>query len=56
MATAASLPEELAPRRLARRLLAVLVLLAAVILIALLAPGLGQVRDVLSTAAAPLPR
>jgi len=46
----APLPEELAPRRLARRFVAVLALLAALILIALLAPGLGQVRDVLAGA------
>ena len=46
----APLPEELAPRRLARRFVAVLALLAALILIALLAPGLGQVRDVLARA------
>jgi uncharacterized protein (TIRG00374 family) len=46
----ASLPEELAPRRLARRLVAVLALLVALILIALLAPGLDQVRDVLARA------
>jgi uncharacterized protein (TIRG00374 family) len=48
--SAAPLPEEFAPRRLARRLVAVLLLLAALILVALLAPGLGQVRDVLEGA------
>jgi uncharacterized membrane protein YbhN (UPF0104 family) len=47
---AAPLPDELAPRRLLRRFVAVLALLAALVLIALLAPGLGQVRDVLSEA------
>jgi uncharacterized protein (TIRG00374 family) len=46
----APLPAELAPRRLARRLLAVVALLAALILVALLAPGLGQVRKVLGGA------
>jgi uncharacterized protein (TIRG00374 family) len=46
----APLPEELAPRRLARHFAAVVALLAALILIALLAPGLGQVRDVLARA------
>ena len=46
----APLPEELAPRRLARRFVAVLALLAALVLVALLAPGLGQVRDVLARA------
>jgi uncharacterized protein (TIRG00374 family) len=45
--SAAPLPDELEPRRLARRLLAVVALLAVLILVALLAPGLGQVRDVL---------
>jgi uncharacterized membrane protein YbhN (UPF0104 family) len=39
------LPPELAPRRLLRRLLAVLVLLAVIVLVALLAPGLGDVRE-----------
>ncbi|HKG63251.1 MAG TPA: flippase-like domain-containing protein [Solirubrobacteraceae bacterium] len=51
MATHTPLPDELAPRRLARRLVAVLALLTALVLAALLAPGLGQVRDVLSRAA-----
>jgi uncharacterized membrane protein YbhN (UPF0104 family) len=45
---AAPLPEELAPRRLLRRLLAVLALLGALVLVALLAPGLGAVRELLS--------
>ncbi len=44
------LPEELAPRRLARRLLWVLALLSVLVLAALLAPGLGEVRDHLSGA------
>jgi len=47
---AAPLPDELEPRRLARRFVAVLALLAALVLVALLAPGLGQVRDVLAEA------
>ena len=45
-----SLPDELAPRRLARRLLWAGVLLAVVVLVALLAPGLGEVRDRLADA------
>jgi uncharacterized membrane protein YbhN (UPF0104 family) len=45
-----SLPEELAPRHLARRLLAVVALLGALVLVALLAPGLGEVREILSRA------
>ena len=51
MASTEPLPDELAPRRLARRLVAVLALLAALVLAALFAPGLGQVREVLSRAA-----
>jgi uncharacterized protein (TIRG00374 family) len=47
---AAPLPDEFTPRKLLRRLLAVLALLAALILVALLAPGLRQVRDVLGEA------
>jgi uncharacterized protein (TIRG00374 family) len=38
------LPDELAPRRLARQFVQVVVLLVVVVLIALLAPGLGEVR------------
>jgi uncharacterized protein (TIRG00374 family) len=45
-----SLPEELAPRRLLRRFLVVLALLVALVLVALLAPGLGEVRDMLARA------
>jgi uncharacterized protein (TIRG00374 family) len=45
-----SLPEELAPRRLLRRLLQAAALLAVVVLVALLAPGLGEVRERLSDA------
>jgi uncharacterized protein (TIRG00374 family) len=45
-----SLPDELAPRRLARRLLQAGALLAIVVLVALLAPGLGEVRDRLADA------
>jgi uncharacterized protein (TIRG00374 family) len=51
VATHTPLPDELAPRRLARRLVAVLALLTALVLAALLAPGLAEVRDVLSRAA-----
>jgi uncharacterized protein (TIRG00374 family) len=40
----AAMPEELQPRRLLRRLLQVLALLAVLVLVALLAPGLGEVR------------
>jgi uncharacterized protein (TIRG00374 family) len=42
------LPAELAPRRLLRRLLGVLALLVALVLVALLAPGLGDVRETLT--------
>jgi uncharacterized protein (TIRG00374 family) len=42
---AEGLPAELAPRRLLRRLLQVVALLAALVLVALLAPGLGEVRE-----------
>ena len=45
-----SLPDELAPRRIARRLLQAGALLVVVVLVALLAPGLGEVRDKLSEA------
>jgi uncharacterized membrane protein YbhN (UPF0104 family) len=45
-----ALPEELAPRRLLRRLLQAAALLAVVVLVALLAPGLGEVRDRLADA------
>jgi uncharacterized membrane protein YbhN (UPF0104 family) len=47
---AESLPEELAPRRLLRRLLQAAALLVVVVLVALLAPGLGEVRDRLAEA------
>jgi uncharacterized membrane protein YbhN (UPF0104 family) len=47
---AESLPEELAPRRLLRRLLQAAALLVVVLLVALLAPGLGEVRDRLEEA------
>src|SRR6266545_4140997 len=40
----AALPDELAPRRLLRRLIQVVALLALLVLVALLAPGLGEVR------------
>jgi uncharacterized membrane protein YbhN (UPF0104 family) len=46
-----ALPAELAPRRLLRRLLQVVALLAVIVLVALLAPGLGAVRDRLAEAA-----
>src|SRR5918999_4528544 len=45
------LPPELAPRRLLRRLVQVVALLAVIVLVALLAPGLGEVRDRLAGAA-----
>ncbi|HKH18338.1 MAG TPA: flippase-like domain-containing protein [Solirubrobacteraceae bacterium] len=44
------LPGELAGRRLRRRVLVVVALLAVVGLVALLAPGLGEVRDLLGEA------
>jgi uncharacterized membrane protein YbhN (UPF0104 family) len=46
-----ALPAELAPHRLLRRLLGVVVLLAVIVLVALLAPGLGDVRQRLGDAA-----
>ncbi|HEX7300145.1 MAG TPA: flippase-like domain-containing protein [Solirubrobacteraceae bacterium] len=45
-----ALPDELAPRRLARRLLQVLALLIVLVLAALLAPGLDEVREHLAGA------
>ena len=45
------LPPELGPRRLLRRMLQALALLAAIVLVALLAPGLGAVRERLGEAA-----
>jgi uncharacterized membrane protein YbhN (UPF0104 family) len=48
---AEGLPPELAPRRLLRRLLQVVALLAVIVLVALLAPGLDDVRDRLGGAA-----
>ena len=48
---AEGLPSELAPRRLSRRLIQVLALLAVVVLVVLLAPGLGEVRRRLDSAA-----
>src|SRR5919204_3690905 len=48
---AEALPDELAPRRLLRRFLQVVALLAILVLIALLAPGLGEVRRRLGEAA-----
>jgi uncharacterized membrane protein YbhN (UPF0104 family) len=47
---AESLPDDFAPRRLLRRLLEAGALLVVVVLVALLAPGLGQVRDRLADA------
>jgi uncharacterized membrane protein YbhN (UPF0104 family) len=41
---AGGLPDELAPRRLLRRLAQVVALLVVLVLVALLAPGLGEVR------------
>jgi uncharacterized membrane protein YbhN (UPF0104 family) len=49
---AEGLPPELAPRRLARRLVQVVALLGILVLVALLAPGLGEVRHRLADAAA----
>jgi uncharacterized membrane protein YbhN (UPF0104 family) len=46
----AALPDELAPRRLARRLAQVVALLVLLVLVALLAPGLGEVRQRLGDA------
>jgi uncharacterized membrane protein YbhN (UPF0104 family) len=45
------LPADLAPRRLVRRLVQVVALLAVILAAALLAPGLGEVRDRLAGAA-----
>ena len=45
-----SLPDEFAPRRLVRRVALVTVLVVALVLVALLAPGLGDVRDILRRA------
>lgn len=42
---AADLPDDVDPRRLARRALQVAVLLGLLVLVAVLAPGLGEVRD-----------
>ena len=44
------LPAEFETKRLARRFVAVVALVAALVLIVVLAPGLGEVRDVLSRA------
>ena len=44
------MPREFQPRRLARRAIPVLVLLTALGLVVVLAPGLGEVRDLLSGA------
>src|SRR3954451_1143450 len=46
------MPEEFQPRRLRRRAAVVLVSLTLLVLIALLAPGLGDVRDTLANASA----
>jgi cell division protein FtsW (lipid II flippase) len=46
------MPEEFQPRRLRRRAAIVLVSLTLLVLIALLAPGLGDVRDTLANASA----
>src|SRR5256885_13014100 len=47
----ADLPDDVDPRRLARRALQVVALLGAFVLVAVLAPGLGEVRDRLAGAA-----
>src|SRR5215210_2520232 len=44
------MPEEFQPRRLARKAVPVVALLAALVLIVVLAPGLGEVRHLLSRA------
>ena len=44
------MPTEFEPRRLARRTLQIVAVLAVVGLVLLLAPGLGQVRDLLTHA------
>ena len=49
---AEGLPSEFTPRRLLRRLLEVVALLTVLVLVAVLAPGLGQVRQRLGEAAA----
>jgi uncharacterized membrane protein YbhN (UPF0104 family) len=45
-----AMPAELAPRRLLRRTVEVVALLVGLCLVVLLAPGLGQVRDLLAGA------
>jgi hypothetical protein len=45
-----AMPEEFEPRRLARRTLQIVAVLVVVGLVLLLAPGLGEVRDLLSEA------
>ncbi|MCW3003818.1 MAG: flippase-like protein, partial [Conexibacter sp.] len=47
---AADLPDAVDPRRLVRRALQVIVLLGVLVLVAVLAPGLGEVRDRLKDA------
>src|SRR6185369_12741077 len=49
-AAAGGMPAEVEPRRLARRALQVILLLGLLLLVALLAPGLGSVRDRLAGA------
>ena len=46
-----ALPDDVAPKRLARRALQVFALVVVLILIAVLTPGLGDVRDLLTKAA-----
>jgi uncharacterized protein (TIRG00374 family) len=48
--SADDLPDAVAPRRLGRRLLQVVALLVVLVLVAVLAPGLGDVRDLLARA------
>jgi uncharacterized membrane protein YbhN (UPF0104 family) len=48
---AATLPDDFAPARLGRHALEVFALIVVLVLIAVLAPGLGAVRDLLSSAA-----
>jgi uncharacterized membrane protein YbhN (UPF0104 family) len=49
-AAGVTMPDEFEPRRLARRTLQIVAVLAVVGLVLLLAPGLGQVRDLLTEA------
>jgi uncharacterized membrane protein YbhN (UPF0104 family) len=50
LGTASEMPEELSPHTLRRRVVVVMVALTTLVLIALLAPGLGEVREMLADA------